>query len=227
LKHDPAHAKALTALIRRLKKKYEPQEPMPVAATAQLLISFLQWESTTRKAERAFEAIMGEVVDLNELRICFPPQIIAMIGAGYPLAESRIGRMRETLNEVFRREHDWQLKSLESKNKKEQRAYLETLPGVPPYVISHMMLVGYGGHAMPVDEKLVALLAGENCCDLDAAPEEVESFLMRQIRADDALDTHLVFQAWSDASRKPTGSPQKTIAASKTTRKTISSKKKK
>lgn len=201
MKHDPDQAKAFAALIRNLKRRHKVTEPTPVDATTQVVISFLQWESTVRKAERALAAIMAQVVDLNELRISFPSQIVAMIGSDYPLAEQRVGRMRETLNEIYRREHDWQPRSLATKGKKEQRAYLESLPGIPVYVVAQVMLLTYGGHAMPVDRKLVALLAREGCCDENADPAEVENFLLRHVKAEDALNTHLLLQSWSDNSR--------------------------
>ena len=37
-------------------------------------MSFLMWESTTSKAQSAFERVLDSVVDFNELRVCMPPK---------------------------------------------------------------------------------------------------------------------------------------------------------
>ena len=147
---------------------------------------------------------MAEMVDLNELRVSHEREILEVLDEDDPLMAERVTRMRQALNEVYRREHATVLKSIIGKGKKDQRSYLDTLPGSPPYVCAHVMLSAFGGHAIPVDSKLCALLAGEGVIDDENAdPGEVESFLLRQIKASDAMHGHLVLQAWSDSSRKP------------------------
>ena len=141
--------------------------------------------------------------------------------------------MREALQEVFVREYAVAMKSIESKGKKEQRAYLDSMPGMVPYVAASVTLVSFGGHALPVDDKLVALLANEGVCEPDATPAEVESFLLRQVKAGDTLDAHLALQAWSDARKMPSKVVKKKAAkktptkkvAKKTTKKKTTKKK--
>jgi hypothetical protein len=82
---------------------------------------------------------------------------------------------------------------------------------MPVYVTASVMLLSFGGHAMPVDSKLVTLLADEGVVSPDTDPPSVESLLLRQIKAGDGFDAHLVLQAWSDASRRT--SPKKLQAA--------------
>jgi len=220
LKHDPAHVKAFASLVRQLKRKFIVTEPTPLDPSTQVVFSFLQWEATQNRADRAFGNIMAQVVDVNELRISFPRQIAAMIAdPDYPLLDVRLGRMREALNEVYRREHDWQMRSIESKGKKDQRQYLDSLPGMTAYVAAHVTLVCFGGHALPVDRKLVALLSREGACEENADPAEVEQFILRQVKAGDAMQTHLLLQAWSDASRIVSPARKKPPAKKKTTKK--------
>ena len=211
MKQDTASLKKFSTLYRKLRSKYKPEEPPERDPVTQLVVSFLQWESTRRSAERAFTGIMAEMVDINELRVSHEREIIAIIGDSYPLAEERIARMRESLNEIYLREHAVAMQSIAAKGKKDQRAYLETLPGIPVYVISSVMLLAYGGHALPVDSKLVNLLAEEGVAFEDYDAVTTESLLLRQIKAGDGYDAHLILQAWSDASRRT--SPKKLRAA--------------
>jgi endonuclease III len=118
-----------------------------------------------------------------------------------------VARLREALNEVYIREHAVSLESLAAKVKKDQRVYLETLPGIPVYVTASVMLLSYGGHAIPVDSKLATLLAEEGVVTPDSDSASTEAVLLRQVKAGDGFETHLVLQAWSDASRK--ASPKK------------------
>lgn len=200
-KETAADPKKLAALLKRLK----PLEPADVGQEmepiAQLVLSFLNWETTRRQAQAAFDRVLASVVDLNELRVSLEPEIVEMIGSDYPLAVQRVMRLRQAMNEIYRREHDWRPASIANKSKKEQRAYLETLPGIVPYVVSRMALVTYGGHAMPVDNKLVSLLRREGVVDDTLDAEATESFLLKNIKADEALEGFLKLQGFADESR--------------------------
>ncbi len=230
MKQD-ARAKKLAALLKKIAARKTPEEAPPRDASAQMVVAFLQWRATRRQAEAAFEALLAEMVDINELRVSHLEEVLHVLGDDYPLAEQRMLRMREALNEVFRREHGIAMASIESKSKKEQRSYLETLPGITPYVVSQVMLLAFGGHAIPVDEKLVALLAREGVAEADdTPPAEVESYLLRQIKAGEAADAHLLLQAWSDSLKTPAvkkaASPAaKPAAASRSTKKKSTKKK--
>jgi len=198
VKQDADKLKSFNALLRTIKSTYKVEEPPARNPVTELVIGFLQWEATQEMAEDAFGRIMAVMVDINELRVTYDHETLGLIGPSYPRAEERIARMREALNEIYIREHAVDLATIHSVGKKDQRAYIQSLPGVPPYVASHLMLVSYGIHAMPVDEKLVGQFVSEGIADAGAAPEEVETMLLRQVKANDALKTYLLLQAWSD-----------------------------
>lgn len=193
-----ANAKKLAALLKRLKPKDAPPQRDPVE---QLVVSFLNWETTRRNAEQAFEKLMSRMVDINELRVTFEPEIVEIIGGDYPMAAQRVMRMREALNEVYLREHDIHMNTIANKGKKDQRHYLDSLPATPQYVAAQVALLSFGAAAIPVDNKLVALLAREEVIDPATRPEQVESFILKNIKADDALDTHLRLAAMADDSK--------------------------
>jgi len=195
-------SKALTDLLKKLGDKYKPTEPDPLDPVTQLIVSYLTMNATSKQAVKAHSSIMADLIDNNDVRVCFSHELVSLIGENYPDSWERIARMREALNEVYVREHDIRMSSVESSGKKEQRHYLDTLPGMLPYVAAQITLLCFGGHAMPVDDKLLTLLHKE-----EALPEDVtdtaaaEAFLLRQIKASDALQSHQLFQAWSDDSK--------------------------
>ncbi|NBC10119.1 MAG: hypothetical protein GVY24_00090 [Planctomycetes bacterium] len=236
VKQDAKQAKAINTLVQKLVSRFKPEEPPATDPIVQLVISFLSWNASTRKAEDAYGKLMSEFVDINELRVSSIDQIVTIIGEDYPEARPRVARMREALHEIFLREHALSTTTLAAKNKKDQRTYLDTLPGMTPYVAAQVMLLSFNGYAMPVDEKLVLLLEREGCVDEGLSPAEVEAALLRQIKAADALKAHLALQAWSDVSRitppattgaEATPPPAKAPRSRNTKKKSTRSKKKK
>lgn len=210
---DNTNPKALAALLKKLKpREGDAPERTPIE---QMVLSFLHWETSRRQAEQAYERIMQQMVDVNDLRVSLEHEVLAVLGEDYPLALQRVSRMRESLNEVYKREHDINMTSIANKGKKEQRAYLDSLPGIPCYVAAQVMLLSFGGAAVPVDHKLVALLAREEIVEEGMDTDDVESFILKNIKADEALEVHQKLQAWADESRltpqltgpTPTGSP--------------------
>lgn len=204
MKHEPAQIKKLNSLMKRLKTRHKNPEYVQYEPTTQLIMAFLQADASRRKAEQAYDALMEHMVDNNELRVSHTREIVAILGEKYPRVYWRVERMRESLNEVYRREHDIKMVKATAMNKKEQKLYLDTLPGITPYAAACVMLLCFGGHAIPVDDKLSALLAREGAIDEGLAPADVETLLLRQFKAgEQSVEAHLLLQAWSDGCKTP------------------------
>ncbi len=204
MKQEPAQIKKLNSLMKKLKSRHKDPEVTEYAPTTQLIMAFLQADASRRKAEQAYDALMEEMVDNNELRVSHTDEIVEVIGEDYPRVYWRVERLRESLNEVYRREHDIKMTKAAAMNKKEQRQFLDTLPGITPYAAASVMLLCFGGHAIPVDDKLVALLVREGVVDEGLDPAEVETLLLRQFKAGDpSVEAHVLLQTWSDGCKTP------------------------
>ncbi|MFN3168433.1 MAG: hypothetical protein ACE37H_15345 [Phycisphaeraceae bacterium] len=215
--------KALAALLKKAKSAYSGEGADELEPIAELVFSFLVWNATTRQADTAFGKIMSQVVDLNELRVSHAREVVEMIGVRYPDAERRVIRMLESMNEVFEREHDYKLTSAKAKGKREQREYLDTLPGAPPFVAARVALLAFGAHAMPVDDRLLALMVKAGVFEPQTTPAEAEAWLVRQVKAGEAYEAYLALQAWADGQRvtltKPAAGTTKKTTKKKTTKK--------
>jgi endonuclease III len=221
--------KALAALLKKAKSAYSGEEADELEPIAELVFSFLAWNATTRQADTAFGKIMSQVVDLNELRVSHAREIVEMIGVRYPDAERRVIRMLESMMEIYEREHDYKLTSAKAKGKREQREYLDTLPGAPPFVAARVALLAFGAHAMPVDDRLLTLMVKAGVFEPQTTPAEAEAWLIRQIKAGEAYEAYLALQEWADGQRvtltKPTASSPKKTAKKQTAKKTTTKKK--
>lgn len=202
--HD--HGKALNSLLRSIKNKYEPAEQPVRSPLDELIYSFLLWEATAQKADAAFKRLMHHVVDHNELRVCRPGEVAAVLGKLYPLTEERSMRLRASLHEIYLREFAVSLDKCAGMSKRDARKYLETLDGMTPFVAARVVLLRLDGHAIPVDEKLLSRLIDQEVLEEDMDPARAEGVLERHVKADDALRIHLILQAWSD---DPASEPSK------------------
>jgi len=221
MKQNSPEAQNLKRLLERLDAEHHPDDPPATQPVSQLVIGLLQYETTRKQAETAFSKLMNQLVDINELRVTHDREVLGIIGQNYPQAEERIARLQEVLNEIFVREYAVAMHSIADSGKKEQRAYLDSLPALPPYVAAQVTLLSFGGHALPVDEKLVALLVQDEILEADTPLAQAESTLLRQVKAAEATHVHMLLQAWADANRSPrkksqSGSKKKT--SKKTTR---------
>lgn len=193
--------KAFAAVLKKARSASSGEEIDELEPIAELVISFLTWNATSKQADTAFGKIMAQVVDLNELRISHTNEVIELIGVRYPDAQHRVIRLLQSMMEIFDREHDYKMSSLPSRSKREQREYLDSLPGIPPYVAARVALLSFGAHAVPVDDRLLTLLIKAGVFEPGTTPKDAESWLTRQVKASDSLETFIALQEWADGQR--------------------------
>jgi len=210
LKNEKAYVKKFTALMKRVGGLGSDEVGPKGDAVSQMVVGFLQWNATVKQAQGAYKRMMDTLVDLNELRVSHPHEIVEMSGVRYPLAKERAKRLNRALQEVYLREHCVSLTGLSNKTKKQARQYLDSLPGMVPYVAAQVMLLCFSGHAVPVDDVMLSGLKEERVVNPEATVEEVEAFLSRQIKASNAVQSHGALKAWSD---ERTPKPQGTVGA--------------
>jgi len=199
VKRSQDYVRRLGTLLRKIRAAH-PADSYEVAdPIGQLIYGFLHWNAPRRTADAAMAKIVGETVDHNDLRVSHTHEIVALLGDRYPAAHERATRLRETLHEVFKREHILSLDKMLEKTKRDIRLYLEDLPGIAPFVAAHVSLVVFAGHAVPVDDRLAKLLRSEEVVNPDFTLPQITGFLERNIRAATTSETHASLMAWVDA----------------------------
>ena len=227
MKNATAYAKKLRGLMRKVKAEPAPTEP-PTDPIQQIIYAFMLWETTRRQADQAYGRLTRAFVDINELRVSDPYEILQAMGDRYSKADERALKLRETLNAIYNNEHAVSLEGLKDQSKRDARAYLDSLTGIEPFVAASVMLHSLGGHAVPVDEQLVAKLKRDGIVDEEAALGDVQSFLENNIKAADGLKAHDTLRTYvesggSSAARTTKKSSKKTTK--KSTKKKSSKKK--
>lgn len=212
----------VSAVVARLNRSARPASPTPWLTgrerdqaepdptTQQFVYSMLLWESSQSRATAAFGRLRTALVDFNELRVCLPDEIVAILGPRYPRVEERAERLRAALREIFARQNAVTLEPLRDLPKRDARLYLATLEGVPPFVAARVALLALGAHAFPVDSRIQSLLvrrAGRHAdpvlLDPATTPETLASWLERQIRAGEAAAVYLALEGLLATGRGP------------------------
>ncbi len=197
------YAKRLKLLLKKLEtavveKPVRPQRD-PVH---EVIHAFMVWNATLEQAEKAHAALLADVLDINELRVCDPDEIVEIIGPRYPMAQERAHHLKRTLHAIYQREHAVSLAAVATKPKREARAYLDSLEGIVPHVAASVMLLSLEGHAIPVDDHLLKRLQEDVVVDADADAAAAQSFLEYQVRASDGLMVHAQLRAYVEQSIK-------------------------
>ncbi|QNN23804.1 hypothetical protein HED60_16515 [Planctomycetales bacterium ZRK34] len=222
MKHATDYAKRLSQMMRQLAKAAPDREVIERDPIERLIHAFLCWESSHNQADQALAKLMREIVDFNDLRVTDPADLVAIIGPGYALAEERMYRLSCVLHAIYKREHHVSLGRLADMPKREAREYLDGLDGMPPFVSASVLLLGFDGHAVPVDEQLHQRLQRDDIVDPEATLAETQSFLESHIRAADSIDAYVLLRAYVERPIKvdlPAGPASKAKSTKKTTKK--------
>jgi endonuclease III len=228
VKNAAAGSKKLSALLKKIGRV---DAPAPAAlpavqaeaedgaaarhdAIATLVMSFLLWESSTDKAQSAYDRILESVVDFNDLRVSMPHETVEMIGPRYPLALNRAQRLRAALRSIYLREHAVSLDKPAATGKRDLKKYIESLDGMVPYVAHRVLLLCFDTHGVPVDEQLRTALIEAEAADASVEVPELASWLATQVRAGEGVATHAALQSWMDEASggKPARSSRKVAA---------------
>lgn len=192
------HGRALGSLLRRLRSKYRAEAPVERPPLEEMIYSFLLFDAPTNKADAAYRRLMHHVVDVNELRVSRPEEVAGVLGKLYPLAEERAQRLRASLHEIFQREFSVSLERCSGMSKREARTYLESLDGMHPFVSARVLLMSLGGHAAPVDQRLLDRLIAVGVVEAGYDCERAGGVLERHIKAEESRQAHMLLLAWCD-----------------------------
>ena len=221
MKNASEHAKKLRGLLRKAKAGPEPGVELPSPIEV-LVYAYLLWETTTKQADASYLRLMRQVVDMNDLRVTDTGDLVEMLGDRVSMAEERVLMMRRGLNAVYLSEHAMNLARVSEMGKRDARAYMEGLDGVPRFVSGYVLLHAFGVHAMPVDENLLGRLERDGVVAEGTTIEEAQSFLEHQVKAAEGERVAGQLRGYSESGG---GRVTKKTTKKKTTRKKTTKKK--
>ncbi len=169
--------------------------------------SMLLWESTQALADAAWKRLVELVVDANELRVCSAREIAEFLGMEYPLVHDRAERLHAALADAIGSKTRLSQAVLAEQGKREARAYLEGIEGTPGFVAARVVLLHAGGHAAPVDGRILSRLNESTIVPRGRSCAEAATLVERQVRAGELAEFYGLVQAWADELPRPPAQP--------------------
>lgn len=194
-----------TLYAGRLKRAYSKQRqivtktdiPEPIDALTCLATAILAEESTEADAKRAVNRILDSMVDWNEVRVSDGIELDRAAGNTMRHGVRCCEKLIAALQSVFDNENRLSLDRLKSVGRRDARHYLETLNGVSEYVVASVLLWSLGGHAIPVNDRLLNALREADVVFPAATRAEVQAFIERHISASDGKRFCIVMRSFS------------------------------
>lgn len=206
-----------TRYAGRLKKAYaklrqsvaEPKIPEVDDPMRRLAIAILGMECGDAEAARAIERIFTTMVDWNEVRVSSAAQVYRAMGDRIPQGLDRARELLDALQAIYEREHRVSLDRLHGVGRREARDYLEALEGVDEYAAASVMLWSFGGHAIPVSDKLLTSLREAELVHPTATRAEVQAFLERNVNSAQAKEFTVIMRSFAAPKRAATSKSAK------------------
>lgn len=194
-----------TLYAARLKKTYAgvlrsnsaPPIPEPDDPMRRLALGVFGVQDGERAAVKALDRLLGVVVDWNDIRVSTAAEAQLAVGNALTDALPLCERLRRVLQSVFDNVNGLSLDHVQKMGRREARQYLEAFDGVDEYAAAGVVLWSLSGHAIPVDDRLLAALRRAELVHPEASREQVQAFLERHISAADAKTFCLVMRGFT------------------------------
>jgi endonuclease III len=185
MKNATKHAEELKSLSRKLVKEHKPAERATQEPLWALVRGAMSYDVADDRVEQAIKVIEREFVDLNELRVATELEVQDLLGMRYPQIEERVKRITAALNAIFEKEHTLSLNRLKEVSRRDARQFLRDLPEMHPFVEAYVMLYSFDGHAVPMDDGMLAYLAEEEIVEEGTNLEDAQKFVEHHIKAEE------------------------------------------
>jgi hypothetical protein len=195
----PFNINRLNSFVRKWSARARTEEPNTSELMALLIHSSLLADATTEMADHAMQRIRSQNVDFNEFRVNLVDEMVNTLGVKYPDAFERMRNLRMSLFDLFRRHHKVSLDQLIGKPRKDVKTYVDNLEGMPHFVATRFLLLGFENAGVPIDWTTIDLLVHEEILGEAVEPEALMRTWAKKFKAERAKAIHFALQAAKDA----------------------------
>jgi hypothetical protein len=227
-KYSPKVTKLFNSLKRKSTKQPMPQYGDPVEAVVYALVTESMPEAM---GGRLYRRMMKHFVDFNDLRVSRREEILDVFADSSEEFNKSAASITRTLNAISEKKNKMSLEGVTQDGKRQAHKELSELDGITPFAVSYCFLTAMGGHAIPLNAKMLDYLRAGELVYPNATDMEIAGFLERQIAAADAYDFYLFLRNEAEENQpaskiKKTAAKKKTVTKKKVAAKTAVVKKK-
>ncbi len=150
-------AQLITKLDEELRQRYTvpPLSPRPLLEHA--LYGCLLEDCPSDLAEEGLIKCEQDFYDWNEVRVTTVTELTGVL-ASMPEPSKSAMRLKGVLQSIFEEFYSFDLEYLKKENLGKASAQFESLPAMTPFVLSHIVQQGLGGHAIPIDYSAMVIM---------------------------------------------------------------------
>lgn len=142
-----------------LKKNFKPAAASPGRPLLEhVLYGALLEEAPVDLADEGYAKCEQEFFDWNEVRVTSVTELAEVL-AHLPAPTSTAVRLKRCLQGIFESFYTFDIDHLKKENLGKAVAKFETMAGVTPFVLSHVVQHGLGGHAIPVNMSAMRIMS--------------------------------------------------------------------
>lgn len=200
MKNAQEYARRFKRLMARLRREggaghaTAPEDPMDLFLEA----IFSNFVSEAR-AHSAVVRLRSSMVDLNELRVTPPSELVEVIGDDFPNRHAAVEAIIRGLNAIYNKTHSVDLTFLRKHARKRAESFINSLDSVSPYTKALVNMRCFGGTTFPVDHSIFALLKKEQCIPEDATVEQAQKLLASCCKVSELHTSFLLLKRYASA----------------------------
>lgn len=151
-------AKLIAKLQSALKKTYSAPAATPSRPLLEhALYASLLEDCPADLADEGLVKLEQDYFDWNEVRVTTVTEIKSVLSS-LPDPAKAAQRLKTNLQGIFEEFYTFDLDHLKKENLGKAVAKFESLPGMTPFVLSHIIQHGLGGHSIPIDYSAMVLM---------------------------------------------------------------------
>jgi endonuclease III len=195
------YARRVRKLYRELKRKYPKIKKTTYDEPVDAIVHGIISENMTEKAAQAVSRKFADYfVDLNDMRVSRPEEMVEIIGEDTPVTRQATNTLTSTLMAIFNEYHTVSLQTLKKVGKRPAKKALEKLDGITRFAVDYCMLMALQGHAIPLTGRMIEYLKSHELVDSEVDEQQIEGFLTRQISAKNGYEFYTFLRRESEAS---------------------------
>lgn len=200
MKNSKTYAGRVKKLYRALKAKGDKARDLSFDDPIDSLVyGIVAEKASCSRARSASKQFARHFVDLNDLRVARPEEIVEVLGKDTADLRQAASTLVRVLGAVFDKQSNLTLEPLKKLGKRQAKQELEAIDGMTHYSINFSMLTALQGHAIPLTQKMIAYLKANDLVCPDADDHDIEGFLTKQIAAKDGYAFYTLLRAESES----------------------------
>lgn len=192
---------SLPQLVEEVRKQFPDSMEMPRLPILEcVILAILRENHPLASALNALNQLRDRdnFFDWNEVRVSGLKEIQSYL-ADYPDSEKRAVDLKRFLKELFRQNYKFDVEGISKKTWKEAKDELAEYATLKnDHHLAHVQVLTFGGHAFPVDNRILTLFQRLGLADAGAEPSSIRGVLEKNISKAQILQTIAMFEKFVD-----------------------------